>query len=311
MDETNRFADQELNNPDCKLSMKSELRKWEPTHLREIKAFIAVQILMGLSVLPEESDHWATDPLFETPGFGKILPRRRYLQLKHFLHFNDNSKARKHNEPGFDPIYKIRPVVDYLTNKFTGIYQPGRETSIDESMIGFRGRWSSIQYIPSKYTRFGMKAWAECEPKTSYTRHWSLYTGKDPNDNDTTTPAGTKVVRKLTSDIHNLGHHLYIDNFYTSVQLAQELKSNGIGVCGTMRTNRKEFPGPLKPSNLKLSKKNPGPVFVQKGNLLCIGWYDKKAVYLLTTVHEAGSLEKQVRTKDSDTGYRVVTQTYC
>ena len=73
-----------------------------------------------------------------------------------------------------------------------------------------------------------------------------------------------------------------------------------------MRTNRNEFPGPLKPSNLKLSKKNPGPVFVQKGNLLCIGWYDKKAVYLLTTVHEAGSLEKQVRMKDSDTGYRVV-----
>ena len=50
--------------------------------------------------------------------------------------------------------------------------------SIDESMIGFKGRLSFLQYMPKKPTKWGMKAYVLADSKTGYTYSWRLYTGK-------------------------------------------------------------------------------------------------------------------------------------
>ncbi|KAG8239748.1 hypothetical protein J437_LFUL017389 [Ladona fulva] len=53
---------------------------------------------------------------------------------------------------------------------------------------------------------------------------------------------GHEVVLQLTAGLLNEGRTLYIDNFYTSVGLAEELLENKTYVCGTLRSNRRGNP---------------------------------------------------------------------
>ncbi len=48
------------------------------------------------------------------------------------------------------------------------IYTPGKCVSVDESMIGTRGRLSFLQYLPKKPTKWGIKVWVCSESKTGY-----------------------------------------------------------------------------------------------------------------------------------------------
>ena len=95
-----------------------------------------------------------------------------------FLHLNDNSKYVKKGQPGYDPLFKLRPFLDPLVKNFQEAYHPSREISVDESMIGFKGRLSFVQYMPKKPSKWGMKAFVLAYSKTGYTCNWRLYTGK-------------------------------------------------------------------------------------------------------------------------------------
>ena len=48
------------------------------------------------------------------------------------------------------------------------------------------------------------------------------------------------------------GHHLFIDNYYTSVSLATYFLQNGTHISGTIRDTGKHFPVELK--TMKLQK---------------------------------------------------------
>ena len=55
-------------------------------------------------------------------------------------------------QPGHDALFKIRPFFEPLIANFQAAYTPNREMSVDEAMIGFKGRLSFIQYLPNKLT---------------------------------------------------------------------------------------------------------------------------------------------------------------
>ena len=60
---------------------------------------------------------------------------------------------------------------------FKTAYVPGRELSVDEELLKWRGRLSFRQYIPSKRARFGMKSfflWGS----NGYLHNVLVYTGK-------------------------------------------------------------------------------------------------------------------------------------
>ena len=94
-----------------------------------------------------------------------------------FIHLNDNSQYKKKGEPGHDPLYKVRPFVTPLIKHFQSSYTLHWEVSLDESMIGFKGRLGFIQYMPKKPTKWGMKAFVLSDALTGYMFNWHLYTG--------------------------------------------------------------------------------------------------------------------------------------
>ena len=54
----------------------------------------------------------------------------------------------------------------------------GKELSIDESMVSFKGGLIFKQYAPKKPTKWGMKAFVLADSQTGYIYNWRLYTGK-------------------------------------------------------------------------------------------------------------------------------------
>ena len=176
-------------------------------------------------------------------------------------------------------------MVDHLSAVFSKYYQPSRQLSIDEMMIGTQCRISFLQYMPKKPTRFGIKVWVIAEAKTGYVLDFTIYTGATESTDGKKTNLGQKVVLKLMEQYRGKGHCLFVDNFYTSPSLLLELLDQGTFCTGTVRTNRKGFPKQLFPGKNYPSGTFRYAVCKQNDRLIGIWWRDRKDVFVLTTMH--------------------------
>lgn len=107
----------------------------------------------------------------------QVLKRDRFSLVLKFLHLADNEGYTPKGQPGYDAIYKLRPFLEPFIANSQAAYSPNRELSVDEAMIGFKGRLSFIQYLPNKPTKWGMKAYVLADSVTGYVYNWRLYTG--------------------------------------------------------------------------------------------------------------------------------------
>ena len=143
--ETNRYADEFI--AEGNLRRRSRANDWSPTDRKEMKQFMGLFFLMGIIHKPAIHMYWSTDPLFCTPIFSAIVSRNRFQLLLKFLHFNDNCQMPEPNDPSADKLFKLRPLLDHLFEKFQEVYVPARNISIDESLLLWKGRLSFKQYI--------------------------------------------------------------------------------------------------------------------------------------------------------------------
>ena len=277
--ETNRFAEQFISGDD--LSRRSRANSWHPTDPHEMKQFLGLLFLTGIIRKPAINLYWSTDPLYSTPLFGAIMSRNRFQLLLKFLHFNDNAQMPGADDPSPDKLFKVRPLLDHLCDKFGEVYTPSCNISIDESLLLWKGRLGFKQYIPLKRARFGIKCFMLCED-SGYTFKFKIYTGRE----NVPPPAGAlsvseRVVADLIEPLLDKGYHLYIDNWYTSIPLLKFLFDHGTLACGTIQSNRKGFPDPVKKAKLKR-----GEVKAYRSNeLLSMKFKDKRDVLMLTTIH--------------------------
>ena len=87
------------------------------------------------------------------------ISRDRFREISRYLHFVDNTSLPSRGSPGYDRLGKVRPVIDHLAEKFTSLYEPHKEVSVDEAMIKFTGRSSIKQYMPMKPIKRGIKVY--------------------------------------------------------------------------------------------------------------------------------------------------------
>lgn len=76
------------------------------------------------------------------------------------------------------------------------------------------------------------------------------------------------------------GHSLYTDNFYNSVDLAEQLLSRQTYCTGTLRIDRKNIPGEVKNAKLKKGE----AIYKCSDEGVMVGkWRDKREVSFITT----------------------------
>ena len=90
------------------------------------------------------------------------------------------------------------------------------------------------------------------------------------------------VVLRLVEPISGLGHHIYMDNFYTSPALFLRLRSLGFEACGTLRLTRRGVPPEAK-SRLEKGERRLFPV---DEGMSVVQWHDKRVVSVLSTIHD-------------------------
>ena len=92
------------------------------------------------------------------------MPINHFKAILSYLHLSDNSKAVPRNQPGHDHLHTIRPMMDCFRQTWRTFYNPPREQSIDEAMVGFKNRNAMKQYMPMKPSKRGFKVWCQCSP---------------------------------------------------------------------------------------------------------------------------------------------------
>jgi len=113
---------------------------------------------------------------------------------------------------------------------------------------------------------------------------------------------------KLVEGLQNKGHHLYCDNYYSSPDLFTDLRRLGFGACGTVRLNRQGLPERIQCQS-KLSK---GEVIsVTNHGLLSLKWMDKRAVTMISTIHDDSMVATSRRSRFAEGGQEVVQKPKC
>lgn len=212
-----------------------------------------------------------------------------------YLHFSNNEIF----DPDIHPCPKLRKIYELYTllnENFEKIYTPNQNICIGESLMGFKGKLSWIQFIPSKRSRFGLKFFMLCESESSYIWKSLIYTGKDTEFNPkyAAFDATGSVVLTLCKKLLNKRYCLVMDNFYNSAKLFEYLQDKQTNVYGTVRPNRKNLP-----TNFNKNKLTKGELSWMKGNLIVMRWCDKRVVSLISAFHDTSFI--QVQTKRGET----------
>ena len=293
VNETNNYAAGKIHEAQQPLSPNSRLKDWSPVTIDEIKLFFALCILMGVVYKESTEDYWTTTESTMTPFFNKSMSRNRFLSILSNIHLSDSTREIPFGQEGYDPLYKLRSFLTLCNRNFCDIYVPNRELSVDESTCPWKVRLRFCVYNPAKPDRSGIKLYSVNEASSGYCVGFNVYVGSTPVaeyselvELNTECSLTTKIVVGLLAKNGLLysGHHIYMDNYYVSPELFDELSFRETYACGTVRKNRKEFPEALKVKNRMLQG---DCIFRRRDDLLALKFYDKREVHMLSTIHKA------------------------
>jgi len=244
---------------------QNSLLKQEPKTEDDLLSLIGFLYYSSTVPLPSKSDYWSS---FCRQSFvADFISRDRVDYLLSILHFNDNTVEK-------DKLQKVEPLIIFFNDRCLNIVHPERNVSIDEQMIGYKGKTAPTslkQYMPNKPTKRGFKLWAKCgisgfvyEIKI-YCGSTSISSNQIPNAtlqrsfrSRTTTDSYADVTR-AEFEQHNLyikefgaastvvldflkhiplGSRIFVDNYFGSLKLIHKLTDLGYGITCTLRSNR-------------------------------------------------------------------------
>ena len=252
------------------------------------------------------------------PFIQNSMPRNAFDFMRRYIHFVDNRDRRKDGEPGYDPLFKVRPVLDAVMDGLRRAWVAGEKITIDESMIKYSGRAVSyVQYMPKKPIKHGIKVFAVCCAVSACLLGFEIYTACKTVDQ-----TAIAVVKRLitTAGLTSArGRILFTDNWYTSVQLATMLYDEyGWRFCGTITPTEKlsrqdsDVPfaklskgglnsvpcGWMREAGLKQQTRSGAAYWLQ-----CTTWKDRKQVMFLHTT-DIGSSRGKYSVRRSKRGVR-------
>ena len=243
-----------------------------------MRAYFGVNIMMGISALPQYTLYWSNDEFIGNTGIKETMPLKVFEKLTEYLHVADRESEPPRGSDEFDRLFKIRPVLNVIAKNFAQYYKPSRDQAIDEGMIAFTGHLSYVQYMPAKPIKHGIKLWLRCDSNSAYLHQFDVYLGKSGNRTVSTNGLYFDVVDKLTESLHGGNHHVYFDNLYTSVPLLKYLLTKKVYACGTVRMNRHHLPHEIKAPGKLVRGQSIRMQDSTTPNLCATVWHDKKDV---------------------------------
>jgi hypothetical protein len=252
---------------------------WKMVDNTEMEAFIGLLIVMGAfkaKYRPLEDLWSARDGI---PICRATMSMERFQQIKSALRFDDPLRRDKQ-----DPLAPVRSIASAFNKKLREVYVPSEWLTVDEQLLEFHGRVQFKQYIGTKPGKFGMKLIWLCDAISYYALNFVIYIGKGsliPDENVT----AKAVTLHLMQPYLDTGRHLTGDNWFSSVELAEELKNRKTSYIGTLRSNSRGI-APIARSTSNRVRKDTR-VYYSGDGVAMISFWDKgtKPVLLIDTLH--------------------------
>lgn len=275
--ETNRKAATVFETYSQKFPEKPR-KIWKAITSEELDAFLGVVIAAGVHHSNNEhvSEMWKSEAL---PIYRAALSKDRFQTILRFIRFDDcqtREERRTH-----DKAAPIRVIWEKLNENLRKYYTPGDSLTIDEQLYPYRGRTKFTQYMPNKPAKYGIKIWWICDSKSSFPLHGQIYTGKSA-DSSREVGVGERVVRDLCSVYKGSGRNMVMDNYFTTLPLADSLMKWNLSL--TLKKNKAYIPKEMLPSK---DRPPMSTLFGFHDNVTMCSYVPKKnkSVVLLSTMH--------------------------
>ena len=246
------------------------------TNPEEIKCWLGILILSGYMSFPRWRIMWEYHSESYLQSVSNAMRRNRFEILKAYSHFSDNTKLTKNNK-----FTKMRPLLTMLNERFLQHAILDERLCIDESMISNFLRHGAKQFLRDKPIRFGDKMWCLCD-RLRYLIQCNSYQGAC-GAYDKELVVGASVVLDLISELPpDVQFKIYSDRFFSSVKLAEILKSKGIVYPWSVKSNRTEK-APLIESKEMAKRPRGGFDFCleQEEGMALTTWNDNTVVSLV------------------------------
>ena len=279
-EETNRYASQCLEGINRK---RRGMAEWMPIVVAEMRKVFGLLFLMGLDNRPAIKLYWSRHRLL--PSFhGKVMSRNRYQDILRYLHVVDY-RSSQDSSASQDFLWKLRPFIDRLLSRFKALFEPGKELSLDEATCPFKGRFGFRTYNPKKPHKWGIRLYEVCDALTGYCLSFKISSGESSSVNS--------IVLELMQDYLDKGHELYVDRYYTSIPMFQELHQKHTLAVETCQIYRRGMPKTFLNQNIPQ-----GDVLAcRQGPILTLQWRDKRDVVVLSTKHTSEMTTVSVRAR--------------
>lgn len=129
----------------------------------------------------------------------------------------------------------IREIFQLLLINFRRRYNISEYCTEEEELVAFRRRCLFRRYIPCKPAKYGIKVFALVGARVFYTRNLEIYAGVQPEGSFKVD--NSEVIKQLMNQILENGRNITVENWFTSVPLAEEKK---LTLVGTMRKKQKK-----------------------------------------------------------------------
>ncbi|CAF4192844.1 unnamed protein product [Rotaria sp. Silwood2] len=185
-----------------------------------------------------------------------------------------------------------------ITEDMILLLTPGEFLTVDEQLIPTRGRCNFRQYIPSQPGKYGVKIFWCCDSSMSYPLNGEVYLGRQPEKSAATQATNriSNLVKRLVHPWINTGRTVTTDNYFTSVELAEDLLGMNTTLVGTMRRNKKGIPRELQPDRQRPEELS---IFCFDRQLTLVSYAPKKrhAMILLSSMHHDKVVDNDQKNK--------------
>ncbi|KAJ3455260.1 hypothetical protein MRS44_013860 [Fusarium solani] len=146
-------------------------------------------------------------------------------------------------------IWRVSGWSNLIQDISTRLFTPGLSIAVDECMIRFTGRSKAKVTIPRKPIPIGLKVWVAAQqgyflrwrfhiPTASRPRGISMRRRQQKQELAETQAVVLDLVLKLPT----ASYHVFFENLFTTPQLLQALRKQGIAATGTARVNSGIYP---------------------------------------------------------------------
>lgn len=262
------------------------------TDIVEMRGFLGLLIYTSAFKSGEES----LESLYATDGTGRdvfrcTMPKRRFEFLLISLRF-DNAETRIQRK-ALDLAAPISNVFQRLIENFQRHYNIGANATVDEMLIAYRGRCSFRMYMPRKPAKYGIKVQCLTDARNNYLYNAYIYTGRG-SDGQTLSmqekqlSIPTQSVIRLCKGLENSHRNITADNWFSSIQLVQELQKRGLTYVGTLKKNKAELPPQFLPHKTREVNSS---LYGFHENITLLSHVPKKsrAVLVISSMHHTAS----------------------